>query len=339
MISSDTILVLSQDYEVFFHRSGTLEKCLFEPCEALLRSARRYGYKITFYVDIGMLARMQEFAPAYRRLAADFDRVRRHLHGLVAAGHDIGLHIHPHWEDTLVEGGRWRFADTRYHLGQFSAKEAGEIVRRYAGLLAETCGAAPTSYRAGGFCVEPFSPIANSLLEAGIDIDSSVVPGASLRDEDKGFDFRRAPRRDWWHFDDSPAVEKDGGRFLEIPITPQKLPVPYYWDRVLDKLWRNRKDGVFGDGAGKRIGKPEIIRRLLGSSRVAELSVDHPKAAGLGRLPRRHPPRRLCHVMGHPKNLSLKSLAMLEKLVEERGLQRFENVASAARLIRAGELH
>ena len=137
----------------------------------------------------------------------------------------------------------------------------------------------------------------------------------------------------------TPDSFSDGGRFLEIPITPQKLPVPYYWDRVLDKLWRNRKDGVFGDGAAKRIGKPEIVRRLLGSSRIAELSVDHPKVTGLGRLPRRHPAMRLCHVMGHPKNLSLESLSMLEKLIEERGLQRFEHVASAARLIRAGDLN
>ena len=339
MISNDTILILSQDYEVFFNKSGTLEKCLFEPCDALLRSARRLGYRITFYVDVGMLWRMQQLAPDYRRLACDFERVRRHLRGIAAAGHDIGLHIHPHWEDTLVEDGRWRFSDTRYHLGQFTADEAADIVRRYAALLGETCGAAPASYRAGGFCVEPFSSIAEPLLDAGIDVDSSVVPGASLRDDDKGFDFRRVPSRDWWAFDESPAVPKDGGRFLEIPITPQQLPLRYYWDRVLDRLRRSRKDEVFGDGDGKRIGKPEIVRRLLGSSRVAELSVDHAKAAGLERLPDRHPPRRLCHVMGHPKNLSLKSLSALEKIIEGRGLRRFESVASAARLIRAGELN
>ncbi len=337
VISSDTILILSQDYEVFFHKSGTLERCLFEPCEALLRSARRHGYRITFYIDAGMLWRMRQLAPTCPRLSADLDRVRRHIRGIADAGHDIGLHIHPHWEDTEVVEGRWRFADTRYRLEQFTADEAADIVRRYAGLLGETCGTAPTSYRAGGFCVEPFSSIAGPLLQCGIDVDSSVVPGASLRDDEKGFDFRRAPRREWWRFEDSPLAPNDTGRFLEIPVTPQKLPLGYYWDRVRDRL-TGRQDGVFGDGAGKRIGKPEILRRLLGASRVAELSVDHPKAAGLARLPRRDPPMRLCHVMGHPKNLSMKSLSVLENMVESRGLGRFESIASAARLIRAGDL-
>jgi hypothetical protein len=42
--------------------------------------------------------------------------------------------------------------------------------------------------------------------------------------------------------------------------------------------------------------------------------------------------------MGHPKNLSRRSLNRFERMLEARGLERFENVASAARLIRRGDL-
>jgi hypothetical protein len=42
--------------------------------------------------------------------------------------------------------------------------------------------------------------------------------------------------------------------------------------------------------------------------------------------------------MGHPKNLSLKSLLFLENMLESRKVGRFESVAGAAKLIRAGEL-
>ena len=33
------ILVVSQDYELFFGRSGSIDKCLIEPCEMLLNFA------------------------------------------------------------------------------------------------------------------------------------------------------------------------------------------------------------------------------------------------------------------------------------------------------------
>jgi hypothetical protein len=337
VISPDTTLIISQDYELFFQRSGTIEKCLFEPCDAILRSARNRGYKITFYVDAGMLFRMQEGAPRHRPLSIGFDRIRRHLAGLVDGGHDIGLHVHPHWEDTRYVDGEWVFEATRYQLRDFSHDEVTDIVARYVKILGEACGVAPASYRAGGFCVEPFDRLGALLLNAGIDVDSSVVPGAYLRDRDKGFDFRAAPARDWWYFEKSPAVAAEPGRFLEIPVTAQVLPFSYYWRRLFSKLGAGGQR-PFGDGAAKRIGRREVLRRLAGLSRVAEMSVDEPKAAELERLSGEPPARRICHIMGHPKNLSSNSLLFLEKMLESKGVNRFETVATAAARIRAGQL-
>ncbi|MGH8194385.1 MAG: hypothetical protein ACREQ8_08315 [Woeseiaceae bacterium] len=336
MISKDTTLILSQDYELFFHRSGTIEKCLFEPCDALMRSAREHGYKITFYVDAGMLCRMQACAGSIRELATDFDRIRRHLAELVAANHDIGLHIHPHWEDTRFVDGRWAFENTRYRLSEFSDVEAAEIVARYVRILGEACGVAPTSYRAGGFCIEPFSKVAVALLDAGIDVDSSVVPGAYLKDSDKGFDFRGLGGPDWWYFEESPSIPKRQGRFLEIPVTPMSMPFWYYWRRLFSKLGRHKEAVVFGDGSAKRIGKREVLRRLAGLSRVAELSIDDPKANELQRVTATKSARRICHIMGHPKNLSIKSLLLLENLLT-RQRAHYASVAGVARRVRGGE--
>jgi hypothetical protein len=339
VITAETTLILSQDYELFFHRSGTPEKCLFEPCDALLASARKNGYRITFYVDAGMLVRMQDSARQHKRLAIDFDRVRRHLRSIAGAGHDIGLHIHPHWEDTRIVNGRWAFDNTRYQLRQFSDREAADIVDRYARALGDASGMAPTSYRAGGFCIEPFEKIRSALLAAGIDVDSSVVPGAYLEDPDKGFDFRRVAAADWWTFTRSPSEAEQDGQFLEIPVTSQKLPFSYYWGRLAAKLAGRPEPQVFGNGSAKRIGKREILRRLAGLSRVAELSIDNPKVEGLERVSSELPVRRICHIMGHPKNISLNSLLLLEKVVRDRCIINFENVATAARRIRAGQLY
>jgi hypothetical protein len=339
MISRETTVILSQDYELFFHRSGSIEKCLFEPCDALLSSARSHGYRITFYVDAGMLFRMQACSRRHPRLSIAFDRIRKHLAEIVEAGHDIGLHIHPHWEDTRFVDGEWGFENTRYQLRDFSDDEVADIVARYAKVLSEACGVAPASYRAGGFCIESFDRIGPLLRDAGIEVDSSVVPGAYLEDRDKGFDFRQVAARDWWFFEKSPQVSHEGGTFLEIPVTPQTLPFSYYWRRLAGKVGHNAAPQIFGDGAAKRIGRTEVLRRLAGLSRVAEMSVDDPKAVELERLAGQRPARRLCHIMGHPKNLSLKSLKCLEKMLQSRGVERFENVATAAKLIRAGQLN
>lgn len=335
------LLILSQDYELFFQHSGTVEKCLFEPCEALLRSARKTGYAITFYVDAGMLCRMERLAGAQPSLGRELDRVRRHVEMLARAGHDIGLHIHPHWEDTTFRDGQWGFEGTRYQLGQFPDDDAAEIVSRYARTLAEISGVETTSYRAGGFCVEPFDRISSALLRAGIDVDSSVVPGARLKNAVKGFDFRNVPSADWWQFEDSPTMEARNGRFLEIPISPLSLPVMYYWRRVLSRATSGTSGQSaqhFGDGTAKPVGRREVFRRLSGRSCIAEASIDDPKAFELRRGAAAMSGRRIWHIMGHPKNISHKSLLCFENAIRENKLEAFATVAGAAKLIRAGQL-
>ena len=137
------------------------------------------------------------------------------------------------------------------------------------------------SYRAGGFCVEPFGRIRNCLLEHGIMIDSSVVPGAVLKDADKGFDFSVVPDNGWWRFSASPAIPDSNGEFIEIAVTPLELPLFHYWGRLASHITRRQRSGMIGDGTSKEIGKCEILRRLVGKGRISELSVDAPKAAQL----------------------------------------------------------
>ena len=68
------ILVVSQDYELFFGRSGSIEKCLIEPCEMLLDFADMAGVKVTFFVDAGMLCCMGELARTDERIEKNLSR-------------------------------------------------------------------------------------------------------------------------------------------------------------------------------------------------------------------------------------------------------------------------
>lgn len=332
------VLVVSQDYELFFHRSGSIEKCLLEPCELLLDFANKTDIRITFFVDAGMLCRMQNLAPTNPSIERDLSRVKRHLESVAAKGHEIGLHVHPHWEDTRWQNEAWDFSDSRYRLDEFPDAEIAEIVSRYTAALNELCDGSVTTYRAGGFCIEPFSQVRDALLKEGITVDSSVVPGARLDDDAKGFDFSKVPDVSWWQFSESPRTPSSDGEFLEIPITPQVLPFFHYWGRAVDRVLGRQPAAVLGDGMSKAIGREEIVRRLSGRGRTSELSIDAPKARRLGNSSISRQRRDIWQVMGHPKLLGSPSIASLEAFVDQMSVQRFETLAGLARAIRAGEL-
>jgi len=323
------------DYELFFQKSGSIQKCLIEPTDALLEFADRVGLRITFFIDAGMLCRMEQLAPEQPTLEADLARVKSHISSIAGAGHEIGLHIHPHWEDTQFVDAAWDFTSTRYKLDHFGDDEIGDIVERYTRVLNELCDGNVRAYRAGGFCIEPFGRLRSSLLRQGITVDSSVVPGLRIEDPDKGVDFTSAPDKSWWYFDGSPANPEEAGEFVEIPVTRQVLPFSHYWLRALARILGRQPAAVSGDGMSKAIGRKEVIRRLTGRGRVSELSVDAPKASGLNANGIVRSDRRVWHVMGHPKLLGQPSFDALEKFIDRKKIQRFTTVAGIASVVRA----
>jgi len=333
---TENTLVLSQDYELFFHNSGSVENCLLRPTEVLLKFARRKDICITFYVDAGMLVSMRHYAETSREVSGMRDQVCRNIEALAAGGHEIGLHVHPHWNATRWTDRGWDFSNTRYSPRQYRAGEFFDICKSYCEELAEVAGAAITTYRAGGFCIQPFEHIGEALHALGIYTDSSVVPGMYLNDHDKSFDFRKVPDAPWWFFDGEATVSADSGRFLEIPISSMRLSPFFYWGRALDRLRQRQPPSVYGDGLSKAIGKVSALRRLMALERNVEMSTDGPKAPLLESASRVGNERRLCHIMGHPKLLSTESLNRLERFIDQHEISRFESVASLANRVRAG---
>ena len=131
-------LILSLDYELFFGaRHGTPQRCLIEPCQALLKITERVGAKLAFFVDAGYLCKLAEHAPRDAAARREFDAVRRHLASLARSGHEIQLHIHPHWEDTRRTAEGWHFDLRRYALHSFRAQDILDVVTRYTRALSE----------------------------------------------------------------------------------------------------------------------------------------------------------------------------------------------------------
>jgi hypothetical protein len=332
---TESVLVLSQDYELFFKDSGTIENCLIEPSERLLKFSRDRGLAITFFVDAGMLRcfdRHASSSTAIRRAAAS---VRENLSRISGEGHEIGLHIHPHWEDTRWVDGRWRFANTRYQLRDFSDAEIADIFDQYFRVLQDLSLTPVRSYRAGGFCIEPFERLSAAMKAHGITIESSIIPGAKLVDADKGFDFSSLPDRAWWYFAKTPLRPEKAGAFIEIPVTPCTVPRSYYWRQLVRRLFGSAGSSKSGDGTARSIGKIEAVRRLIGASRTSELSIDGPKAPMLLNDRTLRQSRPYWHLMGHPKLLAEHSLPDLQRFMTAARISRTATVASLAAELRA----
>ena len=58
--------------------------------------------------------------PSPSILKKDYDLITQQIQKLSAEGHDVQLHIHPHWEDSTFDGIEWIFDTNRYKLSDFS---------------------------------------------------------------------------------------------------------------------------------------------------------------------------------------------------------------------------
>ena len=53
-------IFLTYDYELFFGEStGSVDKCMIEPTNQLLKIAKEFNIKMTFFVDVGYLIKLK----------------------------------------------------------------------------------------------------------------------------------------------------------------------------------------------------------------------------------------------------------------------------------------
>jgi hypothetical protein len=314
-------IVLSLDYEVFFGpNTGTIERSLVEPSKALCDVAEGHGVPLVFFVDIGFLLRLREEGRKHPALLAGHDLAARQIERFVASGHEVQLHIHPHWEDSHWNGSTWTLDTRRYCLHDFDQAAITEIVRRYANALRTlTGGTGVSAFRAGGWAIQPFRQIRQSLLEAGIRLDSTVFAGGSAASATHRFDFSRAPRASHWFFDEDPLVSHDQGRFLEVPIASRELPPSFFWKLALARKFGGKLHRPYGDGKTMPLGRADLRNKLLRKT-TSVVSIDGFKASFLEDACNCYSRAGMSDfvVIGHPKTLTPYALQCLDRFIKAR---------------------
>ena len=304
------------DYEIYFGENhGTVDKCIIYPTSELIRIAEKHNVHFSFFVDCGFILKLNEYKEKFPQLESDYKAITEQVKYLADTGHDIQLHIHPHWEDSFFNGEKWIIDVKRYKLADFNESDISDIVSRYKKVLTDITNKPIHTFRAGGWCLQPFSKLKKAFVENGIKIDSSVFRNGFYTSEQYSYDFRNAPDKSIYNFEDEPEVEVKNGYFTELPISAIRNSPWFFW--ILFLL--GRKNPYFHKplGDGRAMAAPGYRKKLLTKYTNNPVSVDGYNASLLERSLSRLSEKDFEHmvVIGHPKALSRYSILMLERFV------------------------
>lgn len=312
-------IFITLDYELFFGQNvGTLEKSVITPTNKLLEIFNRYNAKVSFMVDSGYLIRLDEFRKKYFILEDDYKKITKQIKDISTQGHDIQLHIHPHWEDSYFDGEKWVLNTSRYRIQKFNKEEIYDIVYRYKKVLTDLTGIEAFVFRAGGWCVQPFEELGNALRENNITLETSVFKAGKNDSATHYFDFTKAPSKDIWKFSNDPLCEDRDGFFTELPISSYKLSPLFFWKLAYAKKLGGNMHKSFGDGNAVGGGTKDKLR-MLTSYTNSVVSIDGYKSLYLQKafdLFKKDKSNKHFVAIGHPKATSEFSLTKLEEFIK-----------------------
>jgi len=249
-------LILTIDYELFFgEKDGTVNTCMIEPTKLLAALLLKYDSRMTVFWDVLHYWKLNKLNVQYSDLAADAIKIENQIKKLAEAHHDIQLHLHPHWINTTFDGRDWQFSLNGYRLHSLSQKNSTDEINSISGcvkigkrLIEETLNSIDpyhkvNSFRAGGYCIQPFDSLSSSFYSNGIHIDSSVCYGFKLDKGQHSYDFTSVPHKNYYRFDDEVNIESQDGRFIEFPIGSIKVSSFHvlWWAFIRRLKYRNLK--------------------------------------------------------------------------------------------------
>lgn len=287
---------------------------MLDPTNDLMNLCQGKNVSMTFFVDVGYLIRAEK----YPELSEELSQVKVQIQTMISEGHDVQLHIHPHWEKSVWKDGKWTFGTaSHYKLSDFTKKEAADIVRSYKAYLEVLIGRKVTVFRAGGWCIQPFDHISEVFEELEIRFDSTVIPGDFLETVSYNVDFRKAPLKSRYRFYKDVVQEDEKGIFTEFPIGSLRLSPLFYWrlyilGRVFPKRHKMVGDGQFLSQGGRK-------KRKLTKFTIGHVSTDGYYAskleAGLNKYKNLNFSDLV--VIGHPKGNTVYSVEKLEQFIEK----------------------
>ena len=309
-------IFLTYDYELFFGTpTGSAKKCIIEPTNLLMSIAKKTGVKMVFFIDVGYLKKLIEFKNNFPSVEEEHNQIVAQIKELVAAGHDCQLHIHPHWEDSTHDGTNWQMKTDRYKLDDFSNPEIEKIVLSYKEILENITNKKVSSYRAGGWCLQPFDRIEPIFKKIGIKLDSTVFPGGKFTSGNYYYDFTTAPSKSKWKFSSDLIAEDSNGPFWEYPISNKFYSPLFFWRLFALGRLKPKQHKPIGDGYP--MSSPGLRKKMLTKGMNLSASADGYFVTKLNSVLKNNEAKGYNEmvIIGHPKACTLFALNRLEKFI------------------------
>ena len=216
-------VLLTFDYELPLGGvTGTFDESLFDPTNALLNCADKLEVPLNFFADVLSYDRFKELKrPDY------YLKFASQMKSACEKGHDVQLHLHPHWKETKVINDTFETSN-KYGLDSFANEDypnsIEDIIEKGISSIKEilededyNC----LAYRAGGYVLEPEAgKILSALRRKGIKIDSSICKGSFYKSDLSKVDYTNVPKKANWFLDLNGDFSKEGSSngIFEIPI-------------------------------------------------------------------------------------------------------------------------
>lgn len=308
-------VIFSFDYELFFgERSGTVSKTLIEPTNMLMDCLESVGARGNFFIDYLMFREMEKLND--ERIISDLRLLKDQVRDMVRRGHRIELHLHPHWTDAKYNGdGTWDYSNySHYSLSSLAEDTIVTMFKDGADYLNTLAREVILDYkicafRAGGWAIQPFEKLKQGFLAADIKIDSSVAYGVHGKNQYSFYDFRNAPNKQMWRFEDDVCKDKRDGHFLEIPISAVKRT---FFNKVTDAVMRRLSSNlnVITDGTHDRndlVIAPQ--KHNLNNVTMLTMSRHSPLTALLNLASVK---TEICVMIDHPKDFTMSNTTSIK---------------------------
>ena len=306
-------VLLTFDYEPFLGaKSGTAERCMLKPTDSLRAVMNKYHAKGVFFVDTLYILNLKQ-QPSLKN---DLEAISNQLKTLYSEGHYIFPHIHPHWLDAVYIDSINEFSLTelsRYSLAKLNKPEVEGLFHESIAFLKSIGIDFPDwGYRAGGWCIQPFSSLKDVFISENIGFDFSVLPGYKNDTPSQVFDFSMITKNIPYRFSDEVEEPVTGGIFVEFPISTIQLSgASLLVSKIINKyLWKTG-DKSWGDG----IGAPTAALKVNLFNREM-ISIELLNAAKLNEYKSYLEREEYMHWISHPKMFTKHGLKMLDRFLK-----------------------
>jgi len=222
------------DYEIHGNGDGCPYELMLEPTTRILRLFNEYGAKLTIMADVGEILKFKEYAENTGEDKFYYADIIKQLRSALSTGHDVQLHIHSSYFDSIYEDGSWSQNWMEYSLADLNYDRLNEIIRICKEFLEEVLSPVDPDYkcfafRAANWSMSPSPNIVRALINNGILIDSSVFKYGTW-DKIVKFDYSDA-NSDLipWTVDHQDVCKKDDqGNLVEFPIYCEKRNIWHF---------------------------------------------------------------------------------------------------------------